>query len=60
MVLHDRRRATIPAIRYSEDGIDPEAAYEWATETARYPRRPADILAARRYLDRANRKDHHD
>ena len=43
------------------DGIDPETAYEWATETARYPRRPGDSLAAKRYLDRANRKDqHHD
>ena len=39
------------------DGIDPETAYEWATETARYPRRPADSLAAKRYLDRANRED---
>ena len=42
---------------FSEDGIDPETAYEWATETARYPRRPADSLAAKRYLDRATRKD---
>lgn len=31
---------------YSEDGINPEAAYEWATDTARYSRRPADILPA--------------
>ena len=38
-----------------EDGIDPEIAHEWATETARYPRCPADSLAAKRYLDRANR-----
>ena len=38
---------------YDEDGIGPEDAYEWASETALYPR--ADSLAAKRYLDRANR-----
>ena len=46
---------------FSEDGIDPETAYEWATETARYPGLPSAVVAAKRYLDRANRKDqHHD
>ena len=44
---------------YGEDGISPETAHEWATETARCPRHPADSLTAKRYLDRANRKDHH-
>ena len=45
-----------------DEGYDAYTAHEWATETARYPGHPDDMIAARRYLDRANldRKDHHD
>ena len=40
---------------YGEDSVYPETAYEWATETASYPGNQTD--AAKRYLDRANRKE---
>ena len=35
--------------------VSPDTAYEWATETSRYPGSQAD--AAKNYLDRANRKE---
>ena len=40
---------------YGEDGISPEAAYEWATETASHPGSQTDT--AKRYLDRTIRKE---